>query len=477
MATGYGFDLPGDFDEDQSSIDRRKLQLIAAMKTPIGGAGSGLIGGIGNFLQNAVGTDLLQGQDARARDLAGQRADFARQALARYAGRDTQAQPEVNPSMPSPELEQAGGGPPIPTNYAPPSEAVGGMVPLPPTYEHKAATPFLPGKLSDKLTDLADVAQGGPLYAKFADKLMTQEAEAPARAEEARLTREAKAELAREGLRARAEEDLRRHEDRLADNQREDRRLEETIRSNQATQEERARAARAQEALRADSLRLQTQIAGERAATRDEKKSDQEKQVVRQTEKYAHQLNAEKIPELDLLLGNVETELKKYEDPKSPTGYKPIPGVGIVGYKKPEVMLDKDELAMRRAVEPLRHLITLSTAGLSQTQSEMQAVLTQDLGLGTGSSDESFIKAIPGLRARLEARKNAIGSGFDPEAVDVYHKRLKDKAPPPAAAPTPAAASAPKLVDTLPMNVPVGTRARDPSNPSKVLKFNGRTWE
>ena len=170
-----------------------------------------------------------------------------------------------------------------------------------------------------------------------------------------------------------------------------------------------------------------------------------------------------------MLLGNVEKELKKYEDPKSPSGYKPIPGVGIVGYKKPEAILNKEELAMRRAVEPLRHLITLSTAGLSQTQSEMQAVLTQDLGLGTGSSDESFIKAIPGLRARLETRKNSIASGFD-RSRGHYQKRINASAllrRPHQLRPGRRASTEARRQAA--MNVPAGTRARDPA-PNKVLK-------
>ena len=38
---------------------------------------------------------------------------------------------------------------------------------------------MIPGAMSDKLTDLARVAQGGPMYAKFAERVMTQLAEAP----------------------------------------------------------------------------------------------------------------------------------------------------------------------------------------------------------------------------------------------------------------------------------------------------------
>jgi hypothetical protein len=120
---------------------------------------------------------------------------------------------------------------------------------------NRAAQPMIPGAMSDKLTALARVAQGGPLYAKVADKVLTQELEAPLEREKAQLIADAK-----------REENLRRYEDRLADNKREERRLEETIRSNQATQEERARANRAMEEIRRDSQRLHSQMAEANAA-------------------------------------------------------------------------------------------------------------------------------------------------------------------------------------------------------------------
>jgi len=228
----YGNDAPGNFDEDQSAIDRRRLQLLNAMKSPIGGAGTGWAGGIANFLQNAVGSHLVSGEEEKSRNIAKQRAAFADAALEKYGNlKDTPAVPEQNPSVPPPELEQTGGGPPLPTNYqAPPPDApapvapppqtpdaqiapqdvqqlpqqlsgpqdepapmpdqaaapppipqpLGGMVPQArPTYEHKDAQPMIPVGMSDKLKLLSQVAQGGPMYAKIADKVMSQVLEAP----------------------------------------------------------------------------------------------------------------------------------------------------------------------------------------------------------------------------------------------------------------------------------------------------------
>jgi hypothetical protein len=216
----YGTDAPGDFDEDQAAIDQRKLQLLAAMKNPIGGAGTGWAGGLANFFQNAIGSSLLSSEDAKSKDIAQRRQQTALDALKEIGKPKVEAQPEQNPSVPPQELEGLGGGPPVPTTYGqqppgaapqpgmpeqlsgpqdapaappgqagpeqlggppdiPPPEPAGGMVPQPPTYEYKAATPMIPKSLEEKLPLIAKMAQGGPMYAHIAQSVLTHELDAP----------------------------------------------------------------------------------------------------------------------------------------------------------------------------------------------------------------------------------------------------------------------------------------------------------
>jgi hypothetical protein len=213
MATSiYGSDLPGDFDEEQAAIERRKLQLINAMKNPIGGPGSRWAGGIANFLQNAIGTNLLGGEDVKSKDLARRRADYAEQAFTDMGKVDTPAQPGVmgsgplapppgtpgvQPSVGSTPMNTPEPGPNAPpeafsaTQSAPPDTPAGwtmpgqeigsaGMIPKGADFAaNKAATPMIPGSMSEKLKLISRMAQGGPMYAKVAEKVLTQVMEAP----------------------------------------------------------------------------------------------------------------------------------------------------------------------------------------------------------------------------------------------------------------------------------------------------------
>jgi hypothetical protein len=240
----YGTDAPGDFDEDQTAIDQRKAQLLAAMKTPVGGAGSGWGGALANFLQNSIGTALMTGENDKSKELAGRRQQTALDALREYAKPKVEAQPEQNPSVPPPELESLGGGPPLPTTYgqqppsqpgmpeqlsgpqsapaAPPDagpeqlggppdvpptpEPGGGMVPQPPSYAYKAATPMIPKSLEEKLPLIAKMAQGGPMYAHIAQSVLTNEMEAPAKEEARKAAVQDKKDAAAEAARQRTHE-------------------------------------------------------------------------------------------------------------------------------------------------------------------------------------------------------------------------------------------------------------------------------
>jgi hypothetical protein len=114
-AASLGYqDTPGELDDEKAAIERRRLQLIDAMKTPIGGPGTGWKGGVANFLQGMAGNMLLEGQDTRSKDLAQRRAAAAQDWLDRMPT-GTAAQAEVNPSAPLAGEE----GPPLPTTYKP----------------------------------------------------------------------------------------------------------------------------------------------------------------------------------------------------------------------------------------------------------------------------------------------------------------------------------------------------------------------
>jgi excinuclease UvrABC ATPase subunit len=206
--------------------------------------------------------------------------------------------------------------------------------------------------------------------------------------------------------------------------------VDETLRSNRTTQEEKERANRESERLREEANQIRRDANAATAAAKAEaaagKQSDHEKTVVKHTKEYGLQLEKEKIPQLDILLSDVEKNLEGYKNPDGT--YQNIPGLGLGGNLRPEATLDDKALTMRRAVVPLRRLITTSEAGLSQTAAEMKGVLEQ-LGVGAWSTDESFIKAIPHLRTILNSRKNTVASSFEPEAISTFHKRAKTANP------------------------------------------------
>jgi len=213
MATqaGFGLDLPGGFDEEQAEIERRRLQLIGAMKNPIGGAGTGWGGGIANFLQGVAGNTLMTGQDDRSKDLAARRAAYAEQAMADLGRLDKPAVPEqvgTGPIAPPPgtpgvesgmqsSMPAAGTeGPPAPISDAAGwiGAGGGGMVPQGSEFKPNAAgSAMIPGSLADRLKIVSRLSSAGPMYAKVAEKVLTQGLEAPEKAEQARLAREDKA--------------------------------------------------------------------------------------------------------------------------------------------------------------------------------------------------------------------------------------------------------------------------------------------
>ena len=137
----------------------------------------------------------MQGQDAAARELAQRRSVHAADALERYANlKDRPAVPELNPSVPPQALEGLGGGPPVPTNYQAPPPDVQPLPTMPPgsgeeapppnlvavcgTYEHVAAQPMIPAT-GERLKAISQLAQGGPVYAKAAERLLSHTLEGP----------------------------------------------------------------------------------------------------------------------------------------------------------------------------------------------------------------------------------------------------------------------------------------------------------
>lgn len=211
-----GYDVPGpvgadSFNEEQDAIKRRRLMLGALLSTDQTKGMTGVAGGLANFALTAAQGYHEGNLREQEQDLARRKSDYAQQWLDKMPA-PTPAQPEVNPSAPPPELATTGGGPPVPTNYAPPIEPAGGMVPrVPsysstPSYEHKAATPFLPANLNDLAKWSAEGAGFSPFHAAVASHAVQKAIDAPVREEELRVAREAKAEEARQRAQERSHE-------------------------------------------------------------------------------------------------------------------------------------------------------------------------------------------------------------------------------------------------------------------------------
>lgn len=181
---GNVIDEPGDYDEESSALQRRRMQLLNAMNTPIGDAYSGWGGGIANFLQNAIGNAQLQGLDKQSKDLAKRRDEFAQNALTQLGQLDkpaVPASPGVN-DMPALGADEMGpAAPTAPTRMEPAIEG-GGMIPTNNFAPATPAQPMIPGSMTDRAKLLSQMAQGGPMYQAIARHTMTTALEAPEKA-------------------------------------------------------------------------------------------------------------------------------------------------------------------------------------------------------------------------------------------------------------------------------------------------------
>lgn len=428
MARAIGYfnanpaDEPGDFDEESAALQRRRAMLLSAMQTPVGGQGSGWGGAIGNFLQQAIGSQQLGGLDQRSKDLAARRASHAEKALMDLGSLDKPAVPStpaLNTGAPV-AGEMGPAAPVVPATVRPAladtnetAVAAGGMVPVNDFVPGTPGSPMIPGSMADRMKLVNRLAAGGPMYQKIADKVMTQGLEAPekeAARQAAAADAKARADADRE---ARLTIERQRAEDRAADNARQERALQATIDNKNATLEERRAARQSLDEIRRQGLELRREaLTARKDATAKEEKAD-EKEITRHIKDYGAMLTKEKLPELDQQLREVEGVISKYKG-------KDIPGVGMLSSVLPP--MSKEAIEVRAPITRLRNLITKSEAGLSQTAAEMKSVL-EGLGLNAFSPEQAFLEAIPRLRATLETRKQTVGSSFRPEAVEEFHRR------------------------------------------------------
>jgi hypothetical protein len=441
-----------DFDEAQKALDRKRKIIAATLAQPA--AESGYSGKyyvppyeqLMKAITGAAGAYDMSGLDKQGAELSGAKNAAIAKLLAEQP-QDTPAQPgqpevigtgPVAPPPGTPGVEQAPPPPPAGEADATAMPPVNNMMPKTPAvwegYD-KGLTPapegeFLPNKAAVAPTPmvprtLEDMTKWAGKFSRFGDVGdITKEAI------KFGIQQPERAQLAREAAAARALVEQHRYEDKLADNKRDQQRVDEILRSNRTTQEEKARANRESERLREEGNQIRRDALAATAAAKSaaalEKQTDHEKTVIKHTKEYGLQLEKEKVPQYDTLLSAVEKNLEGYKNPDG--SYQSVPGLGVGGPLVPDAMLDDKALNMRRALVSLRRLITTSEAGLSQTKSEMEGVLDQ-LGVKTWSPIESLIKAVPNLRTVLESRKNTIASSFEPEAVSTFHKRAKTANP------------------------------------------------
>jgi hypothetical protein len=177
--------MPGEFDDEQAEIQRRRQQMLALMEKPIGGADTGLAGGIVNFLQG-VGNQYERGQlDTQEKSLAQRRAEAADAWLAQM--------PQDRPAVP----EQVGTGPVAPPPGTPGVEvpptlapaATGdptvlpdsnNMLPQPPEFvPNRAGSPMVPVGVKDMAAWAGRGAGFSPMHAKVAEKALETAITAP----------------------------------------------------------------------------------------------------------------------------------------------------------------------------------------------------------------------------------------------------------------------------------------------------------
>jgi len=101
--------------------------------------------------------------------------------------------PEPGPNAPASAFSATPSPPPdSPAGWMGPG---GGMIPQGAEFKpNRAGSPMIPGSLSERLKIVSRLAAAGPMYAKVAEKVLTQGLEAPEKAEQARLARADKAE-------------------------------------------------------------------------------------------------------------------------------------------------------------------------------------------------------------------------------------------------------------------------------------------
>lgn len=152
-STGF----PDDFDMEQANIQRRRAQLAQAVNNPIGGQGSGLLGGILNALQGSIGQSAYKNLEGQEKSLGQKRA----QAAIDWLGQMPTGQKSNAPGM-------GEEGPPDPT-------AMAMRIPAPPSREAQAQWAMKGAGISPMTSKFAETALTNALTPKQAPKMELSE--------------------------------------------------------------------------------------------------------------------------------------------------------------------------------------------------------------------------------------------------------------------------------------------------------------
>ena len=395
MAQGFFYSPLGaedDFDAQQKELERRR-KLASAFETQLGQAppaNASTKYKIGALIGNALSGGVAGVQEAelnkQSEDYSKRREDFTKNWLASMP----RGTPEQQ-AIPQPAAD-LGGGP---------------------------ERPMIPRAFPSRDEMTAWQGKGLPLGAD-ADRLGTQAVSGMALDQQRDATNALTASALEERRRAEVEHAL----DRAADNKRQERELLRHIQADETTAKQREAYQGDLVRLREDSNAIARLALENKIADREGKASADQKEITGHIKAYGTALTKEKLPQVDMLLGNVEKMIADYAEKK-----KPLPGVGLGANALPAVVFGDEGVKVRATITPLRRLITTSEAGLSQTISEMKGVL-ENMGLTAVSPESAFLEAIPHLREVINSRKATLESSYRPEAVEEFNRRVTAPAAP-----------------------------------------------
>ena len=395
MAQGFFYSPLGaedDFDAQQKELERRR-KLASAFETQLGQAppaNASTKYKIGALIGNALSGGVAGVQEAelnkQSEDYSKRREDFTKNWLASMP----RGTPEQQ-AIPQPAAD-LGGGP---------------------------ERPMIPRAFPSRDEMTAWQGKGLPLGAD-ADRLGAQAVAGMALDQQRDATNALTASALEERRRAEVERAL----DRAADNKRQERELLRHIQADETTAKQREAYQGDLVRLREDSNAIARLALENKIADREGKASADQKEITGHIKAYGTALTKEKLPQVDMLLGNVEKMIADYAEKK-----KPLPGVGLGANALPAVVFGDEGVKVRATITPLRRLITTSEAGLSQTISEMKGVL-ENMGLTAMSPESAFLEAIPHLREVINSRKATLESSYRPEAVEEFNRRVTAPAAP-----------------------------------------------